>query len=103
MKTKNAFLDQLNSYQAVLMKRNIEVTLIAGNGEETILSLEVIPSKSSIKWVDGKVIGAFDTMAGDKDVVLKSAFCIDGDKYIIQGNHIDVLYKSEWILRKKLE
>jgi hypothetical protein len=50
MKTKNAFLDQLNSYQAVLMKRNIEVTLIAGNGEETILSLEVIPSKSSIKW-----------------------------------------------------
>jgi hypothetical protein len=50
MKTKNAFLEQLNSYQAVLMKRNIEVTLIAGNGEETILSLEVIPSKSSIKW-----------------------------------------------------
>jgi hypothetical protein len=42
-------------------------------------------------------------MAGDKDVVLKSAFCIDGDKYIIQGNHIDVLYKSEWILRKKLD
>lgn len=103
MKTKNKFLDQLNKHRDIIKKRNIDVTLIAGVEEETILYLQVIPSKSSTMWVDGKVVGACNTKSGDGNVVLNSAFSLDGEKYMLQGTHIGILYKSEAILRKKLQ
>ncbi len=103
MKTKNHFLDHLNSKTKKLQKRKITVTLIAGIGKETIEYFEVVPSSSKQEWVDGKVINAIKTDAGDGNAALKSVFAIDGDKHVVKGTHNEVLFKSLPIISQKLE
>jgi hypothetical protein len=41
-------------------------------------------------------------MAGDGNVMVSSAFILEGDKYIIQGDHMEILFKGAPILRRKL-
>lgn len=103
MKTKNHFLDHLNSKTKKLIKRKITVTLIAGIGEETIEYFEVVPSSSKQDWIDGKVISAIKTEAGDGNAALKSVFAIDGEKHVVKGTHNEVLFKSLPIISQKLE
>ncbi len=103
MKTQNNILDNLNSKPKKLKKRKIAVTLIAGIGEETIEYFEVVPSSSKKDWIDGKVINALKTEAGDGNAVLKSVFAIDGEKHVVKGTHNEVLFKSFGIISEKLE
>lgn len=102
MHTQNQFLDELNQNRGIIQKRNIQTILIAGDTEETIQYLQVVPSRSKIKWADGKVVGDILTKLGDGNVVTNSVFLLEGDKYIVQGAHNEVLYKSIPILQKIL-
>lgn len=102
MVVKNRFLDALNSGMDVIRARNIEVTLIAGIGHSTIRFLKTAPPVSPTKWVDGRVVSAIYSQAGDGNVMADSVFALEGDKFVVQASHIDLLYKSGSILRKKL-
>ena len=102
MKTQNHFLDELNKNRKLIQKRNIHTTLISGNGEETIKYLQVVPSHFKEKWIDGKVVGDITTKLGDGNVITNSVFLLDGDKYVVQGTHNEVLYKSIPILQRIL-
>jgi len=101
MKTKNKFLDKLNNHKSIIKARGIDVTLIGGYEKETILYLKVVPTMSPN--MEGKVEGVLKTNVGDGNVVLNSLLSLDGDKYILQGDHVEVLYKSQPILCKKLQ
>nr|WP_220127237.1 alpha/beta fold hydrolase [Halobacillus locisalis] len=103
MQTQNHFLDRLNANKEVIQQRKVDVTVIAGTNEETIKYLEVVPSPLSNHWADGKVVGAAYTNEGDGDACLESVFSLDGDHYTVEGTHIEVLYKCEDLLRKKLK
>ena len=102
MKTQNHFLDELNQHRDIMNRRNIHITLISGDGEETIKDLQVIPSHSKVKWIDGKVVGDITTKRGDGNVIMNSVFLLEGNKYIVQGTHNEVLYKSIPILQRIL-
>ncbi len=86
----------------MIQKRNIETTLIAGDGEETIQYLQVVPSYSSLKWTDGKVVGDMLTKHGDGNAILHSVFLLEGNKCVVHASHNEVLYKSIPILQKIL-
>lgn len=101
MKTKNKFLDKLNKHKSIIKNRGIDVTLIGGYEKETILYLKVVPTM--LPNSKRKVEGVLKTNVGDGNVVLNSLLSLEGDKYILQGDHVEVLYKSEHILRKKLQ
>lgn len=102
MNTKNHFLDDLNVKQEKTLTRKIDLTLIAGVGEETIKYFEVETSSSKNAWVDGKVINAITTEAGDGNATLDSVFAIEGDKHVVKGSHNEVLFKSLPIIAHKL-
>lgn len=102
MKTKNTFLDGLNSRRKLLKKRHIPLTLIGGIGEETVRYLEIKPSNTTKIWEDGEVTGSLRTDLGDGNATLSSVFSIEGDKHIFKGSHNEVLYKSLPLLANKL-
>ncbi|EOO66672.1 hypothetical protein IIC_05482 [Bacillus cereus VD021] len=102
MQMKNPFLDTLNENRFIIQKRNIETTLIAGDGVETIQYLQVVPSHSKLEWTDGKVVGDILTKHGDGNAVLHSVFLLEGNKYVVHASHNEVLYKSIPILQKIL-
>lgn len=93
MEVKNIFLDVLNEHSAIIRSRNIQTTLIAGIGQTTIQYLRV--------WPDGTMVGTVNSEAGDGNVMVSSAFCIEGEKYLVRGSHIGLLYISGPILRRK--
>ena len=102
MKTHNDFLDELNDNMGIIKERKIDVTIIAGTGEKTIDYLQIVPSTSQNMWVDGRVVDFTTSMDGDGNAIVNSVFLLEGEKYIIHGSHINILYKCEHILRKKL-
>ncbi|WP_432403813.1 esterase/lipase family protein [Wukongibacter sp. M2B1] len=102
MKCKNIFLDELNENINTIEKRGIDVTIIAEIGEKTMNFLHVVPSESEDTWADGRVVGFTQATDGDGNTVLNSAFSLEGEKYILKGSHIDILYKCEGILKKVL-
>lgn len=103
MVVQNQFLDDLNSTMDIIWDRNIEVTLIAGIGQQTIQYLQTTPSLTPKKWVDGRAVGAINSNVGDGNVMAASVFAMIGEKYIVQATHLDILYKSEAIIRHKLQ
>lgn len=102
MKTQNTFLDELNNNMDIIEERRIKVTLIAGTGEETVVFLQIVPSDENGKWVDGRVVTLDESNEGDGSAMVGSVFNLNGIKYIVEGSHIEMLYKSEPILRKIL-
>lgn len=102
MTEKNAFIDELNTNRTIIQERNIEVTVIAGTGEATIQYLSVLPNEEPNQWQDGQVVGASYTYEGDGDACVESVFALEGDHYMVEGTHIDVLYKCKDILHNKL-
>lgn len=102
MKCKNEFLDGLNENMNIIKKRDIDVTLIAGIGEKTMNFLHVVPSVSPNQWLDGRVVGFNESTDGDGNAMLNSVFCLDGEKFILHGSHVEILYKCEHILKKVL-
>nr|WP_312109774.1 acetyltransferase [Brevibacillus reuszeri] len=103
MVVQNQFLDQLNSAMELIWERSISVTLIAGIGNETIQYLQTVPSLSPQRWVDGRAVGAINSSFGDGNVMASSVFAMIGEKYVVQATHLDILYKSESIIRQVLE
>ncbi|MGG1659074.1 lipase/acyltransferase domain-containing protein [Brevibacillus sp. NRS-1366] len=103
MVVQNQFLDHLNSRMEVIWERNIEVTLIAGIGQQTIQYLQTVPSVSPKRWVDGRPISAVNSNVGDGNVMATSVLAMIGEKYVVQATHLDILYKSEAIIRYKLQ
>lgn len=103
MKYKNEFLDQLNKNQNIIKKRGINLTLIGGGGSNTHQYLKIDRGcKNRHKWLDGKVVAVSRSKEGDGVSMLRSVFAIDGDSYVVEATHRDILKKSESIIRKKL-
>lgn len=102
MKSKNQFLDELNDNMSIIKKRKIDVTIISGSGEETIKYLQVVPPNLQNIWADRKVVGFTKSSEGDGNIILNSAFELEGEKYVLHGTHISILYKCHNILKKKL-
>lgn len=104
MQQQNAFIDELNENEGILSRRGIKVTLIGAKGTETNQYLYVDRNyrDNMGKWADGKVIEAYKSIEGDGTVMLKSVLAIEGDTYIFQGSHSDILQKCGFVLRKKL-
>lgn len=50
MHSQNSFLNNLNENMHIISERNVEVTIIAGIGKDTINFLEIVPSSSSDRW-----------------------------------------------------
>ncbi|MFD2368824.1 esterase/lipase family protein [Brevibacillus sp. GCM10020057] len=103
MFVKNRVLDELNGQMGVIAARGIPVTLVAGIGQSTIRYLKTVPSSSPVKWVDGRVVGAIHSKMGDGNVMMESVFALEGEKYVVEANHLDILTKSEAILKDKLQ
>lgn len=100
---KNRVLDELNSQMDIIPARGIPVTLVAGIGQSTVHYLKTVPSLSPVKWVDGRVVGAINSRMGDGNVMMESVFALNGEKYVVEANHLDILTKSEAILKYKLQ
>ncbi|MFZ5965605.1 MAG: esterase/lipase family protein [Bacillota bacterium] len=104
MKWRNTFLDGLNQNADILRRRRVKVTLICGKGVETNQHLQI--DKRAMhkddRWSDGKVVGASKSKEGDGTVMMKSVLAIEGDTYIVQGSHTDILGKCMFVIGKKL-
>ncbi|WNC14756.1 alpha/beta fold hydrolase [Brevibacillus brevis] len=103
MVTKNHVMDELNSQMDVIPARGIRVTLVAGIGQSTVHYLKTVPSRSPVKWVDGRVVGAINSKMGDGNVMMESVFALDGQKYVVEADHLSILTKSESLLKFKLQ
>jgi len=102
MECKNEFLDELNEHMDIIRNRNVNVTIITGTGEKTINFLQVVPLESENIWSDGRVTEFSEYMDGNVNTMLSSVFCLEGNKYILHGSHVEILYKCEHILKKVL-
>lgn len=97
MQVKNSFLDELDAHSFLIKSRNIDVTIIAGIEQKTIQYLRKVNS-----LLGGAVWSPVSSYTGDGNVIVDSAFALDGDKYLIDGDHMQVLFRSFDLLRKKL-
>nr|WP_279288956.1 hypothetical protein [Anaerosolibacter carboniphilus] len=104
MHYKNNFLDYINYIYRKTMPKNVKVTLIAGKGIETNQLLQIDPRREhdGQRWIDGRVIDVSKSLEGDGTVMVKSVMAIEGDRYIINGKHEELLERSLFIIRKKL-
>ncbi|OPA79197.1 hypothetical protein BVG16_08865 [Paenibacillus selenitireducens] len=99
---QNLFLDALNRDQDILKRRNIEVTLIAGMGHNTIQYLQENHCPLTFVWNAGPVWDTVNSDAGDGNVMMKSVFTLEGDQHVIEAGHIEALFISVPLLKKKL-
>lgn len=89
-----------NSFLNTLEKKSVnedKLFIISGKGiytnKEFIVDLN---EKEEIKWADGKPIEVFKTNNGDGTVTTASTLgYLGGNSIILEGNHIDILYKSK--------
>ncbi|WP_282938570.1 alpha/beta fold hydrolase [Paenibacillus sp. RC67] len=102
MQVKNTFLDHLNADQDILKRREIDVTLIAGIGQSTIQNLQKTSDSTTFIEGTGVMWAAVNSDAGDGNAMVSSVFVVDGDKYLVEGDHMEVLFRSRSILKKKL-
>ncbi len=104
MHYKNNFLDYINHIYPKTMPRHVKVTLIAGKGVETNHLLQIDPKGATggPRWMDGRVVDVSSSLEGDGTVMVKSVLAIEGDRYVIHGNHEELLDKSLFIIKKKL-
>ncbi|WP_152396033.1 esterase/lipase family protein [Paenibacillus guangzhouensis] len=101
MRVQNAFLDRLNAGRAIIQHRGIQVTVIAGIETRTVQMLRRV--QGDIRSEDsGAVWQAILSDTGDGNVLVSSVFVVEGDQYLVEGNHMQVLLRSESILRSKL-
>jgi len=103
MQIQNVFLDRLNAGRAIIYHRGIRVTLIAGIETRTMQFLRMVQGSMSNGEPDGaSVWRTVNSDVGDGNVMVSSVFVLEGDKHLIEGNHMQVLLRSEFILRSKL-
>ncbi|QEK13592.1 acetyltransferase [Crassaminicella thermophila] len=104
MAYQNDFLNQLNEREYLLKRRRVKVTLIGGKGVQTnnYLQIDKRYKDKENKWLDGKVIGISKSEEGDGTVMLRSVFAIEGDSYVFQATHVDILKKCRFVIGKKL-
>ncbi|WP_129596150.1 esterase/lipase family protein [Anaerophilus nitritogenes] len=104
MNHHNNFLDELNEKKHILKNRKIKVTLIGGKSIDTNQKLQVDRRYKSEeeKWKDGKVVSSSQSKEGDGTVLLNSLCEIEGDTYVFESNHTDILQKCKFILQEKL-
>ncbi|TCO79507.1 lipase family alpha/beta hydrolase [Marinisporobacter balticus] len=104
MQYQNEFLDQLNQNEYLLKRRKIKTTLIAGKGIETNNYLQVDRryQNQGNRWMVGKVVAASKSTEGDGTVMLRSVFRVEGDAYVFEGTHADILNRCTFVIRKKL-
>ncbi|NLW39861.1 MAG: alpha/beta fold hydrolase [Tissierellia bacterium] len=101
MEANNIFLNKLE-------ERYIDPTklfIVAGKGSFTNKEFLVdVSGKNKTKWKDGRPIKAYRTNLGDGTVTTFSALGgLKGKSIIIEGDHIDILYKSKYFLSSILE
>ncbi|MFD0715740.1 lipase family alpha/beta hydrolase [Paenibacillus sp. GCM10027626] len=93
MQVKNHFLDELNSYQVVVKNRQVEATVIAGIGHTTP---QYLKEEGSRLW------RTINSEAGDGNVMVSSVFAFGDDQYLVEGGHMEALFSSYPLLRRKL-
>lgn len=101
MYVQNRFLNELNQNMEIIHTRDIEVTIIAGRGLDTINYLKVKNTSDTSR--SQEVVDFNTTKEGDGNALINSVFTLDGDKYVIDGaGHINILYESKSIIKSKL-
>jgi len=102
MQVQNIFLDRLNAGRAMIYHRGVRVTLVAGTGKRTVQWLQNKVQGSVQEGTEGGIWRTVNSDAGDGNVMVSSVFVLEGDQYLIEGDHMQVLLRSELILRSKL-
>ncbi len=98
----------LNSFLNSLEKRFVDPSklfIISGKGSYTNEEFLVdTKGKDKIKWADGKPINIYKTNYGDGTVTTSSTLGnLGGNNIVLDGNHIDILYKSKNYLSSILD
>lgn len=93
MSISNSFLNSLEKIPLDSSK----LFIIGGKGGYTNEEFLVdIKGKDKIKWADGKPIAVYRTNCGDGTVTTYSTLGnLGGNNIVLEGNHIDILYKSK--------
>ncbi|NLJ78725.1 MAG: alpha/beta fold hydrolase [Tissierellia bacterium] len=91
MSIGNTFLNRLSNEDGE------KVFIIGGKGIFTNKEFEIKEHRGmGKKWRDGEPIRAYRTNYGDGTVIAKSTLGgLRGNSILIEGNHIDILYKSK--------
>lgn len=100
MSISNGFLNSLDNNTIDSNK----LYIISGKGVFTNKYFLVEKSaKEKLKWRDGKPIRTYRSDYGDGTVTTYSTLGdLDGEKIVLKGNHIDILYSSKDYLSKIL-
>ena len=99
MKTRNDFLNELKHKGWM----GVDTYIIGGKGKKTNKYLSVdIDTKNGTKWLDGKPKNIYTTNLGDGTVVLGSSISFYGENLVLEGDHVDILYKSKDFLSQIL-
>ncbi|WP_053956626.1 esterase/lipase family protein [Inediibacterium massiliense] len=104
MNYHNEFLDELNDKKGILKNRKIQVTLIGGKSINTNQKLQIDRryKNEDERWKDGKVVGSYQSKEGDGTVLLDSLCEIEGDTYVFEATHTEILQRCKFILQEKL-
>jgi len=101
MSIENSFLNNLNHK----IINPDKLYIISGSGSQTNMEFMVdLKGEKSIKWEDGKPRKVYKTNDGDGTVTIFSTFgTLGGNSIVLEGNHTDILYKSQNYLSDILE
>lgn len=101
MSIRNNFLNELGNEVEDWDK----LFIVSGKDVSTNKEFEIeLQDRDSKRWVDGKPIRAYRTNYGDGTVITESALGgLEGNSIVLEGNHIDILYKSKDYLSAILE
>lgn len=93
MSIRNSFLNELGNET----EDRDKLFMVSGKDVFTNKEFEIKPQdRGGKRWLDGKPIRAYRTNYGDGTVTTDSALGgLDGNSIVIEGNHIDILYKSK--------
>lgn len=97
MKVQNDFLNSLNQNLYKIYRREIKVYLIVGEGFKTE-KYYYVEGGNSPYWIDGKPIYTVNTLRGDGTVTNHSCNAVYGVTSYIEGDHIDILKRSKYVL-----
>ena len=96
---KNEFLDELNANKSIIRKRGIKATIIAGKNIDTNEKFQVDSPDNSESM---KILSVLKTRDGDGTVPFHSATTLEGDIYIFNATHSDILQRCTFAIRNKL-
>ncbi|TPH19081.1 hypothetical protein EGH10_00965 [Brevibacillus laterosporus] len=80
----------------------MQLHLIAGIESSTIQNLQMVHDPLDKLGISKTILNPINSYVGDGIVMVHSVFALDGDKYMVKGGHMEVLFRSYSILQRKL-